>query len=75
MLLFGILSLEFRDRPYYKRSGKKIMKAKVKAKEVMYKYFNEVCYMYDFLDKHPEYKMIKYTFTFAYGYQLQYTEK
>lgn len=51
------------------------MKAKVKMKQVMYKYFNEACYMYEWLYAHPEYKMVKYNFTFQYGYQLQYVEK
>lgn len=44
-------------------------------KKFMVEYFNEICYMDDFLDKHPEYKMIKYQFTFQYGYILYYTEK
>lgn len=51
------------------------MKVKVREKQVMYKYFNEYCYLYDWLQEHKEYKMVKYNFTFAYGYQLQYTEK
>lgn len=38
-------------------------------------YFNEVCYMYEWLENHPQYKMIKYTFSFSYGYCLYYTEK
>lgn len=46
-----------------------------KQKEVMMEYFNEALYMYDFLEEHPEYKMIKYSFTFAYGYKLEYVEK
>ena len=37
--------------------------------------FNEVCYMYDWLEEHPEYKMIDYKFTFQFGYILYYTEK
>ena len=44
-------------------------------KEIKTKYFNEVCYMDDWLNEHPEYKFIKYNFTFAYGYCLYYTEK
>lgn len=51
------------------------MKVKVREKQVMYKYFDEYCYLYDWLQEHKEYKMVKYNFTFAYGYQLQYTEK
>lgn len=43
--------------------------------KVMVEYFSEVCYMYDFLEKHPEYKMVDYKFTFAYGYVLHYMEK
>ena len=46
-----------------------------KDKEVKVKYFNEVAYMYQWLEENKQYKMIKYNFTFAYGYQLQYTEK
>lgn len=45
------------------------------GKEIMVEYFNEVCYMDDWLDEHPEYKMVKYQFTFQYGYILYYTEK
>ena len=37
--------------------------------------FNEVCYMFDWLEEHPEYKMVDYKFTFAYGYILYYTEQ
>lgn len=44
-------------------------------KKVMVEYFSEACYMYDFLAKHKEYKMVKYEFTFAYGYALYYVEK
>ena len=44
-------------------------------KEIKTKYFNEVCYMDDWLNEHPEYKFIKYKFTFSYGYCLYYTEK
>lgn len=46
-----------------------------KVNEVKTKYFNEIAYMYDFLKEHPELKMVKYNFTFAYGYCLQYVEK
>lgn len=46
------------------------------GKEIMIKdCFSEVCYVYEWLDKHPEYKMVDCKFTFSYGYQLQYTEK
>ena len=46
------------------------------GKEIKVKYgFNEACYMHDWLDKHPEYKMVDYKFTFQYGYILYYTEK
>lgn len=48
---------------------------KANEKQVMVEYFNEVAYMYDFLEKHPEYKLVDYKFTFAYGYILHYTEK
>lgn len=44
-------------------------------KEIMVEYFGEAYNMYDFLGKHPEYKMVKYSFTFAYGYKLEYVEK
>ncbi len=37
--------------------------------------FSEVCYMFDWLAEHPEYKMVEYKFTFAYGYILYYVEK
>lgn len=39
------------------------------------KYFNELCYMYQWLEENPQYKMIDYSFTFSYGYCLKYTEK
>lgn len=39
------------------------------------KYFAEAYYMYRFLEENKQYKMVKYTFTFAYGYCLQYAEK
>jgi hypothetical protein len=39
------------------------------------KYFPEVADMYKFLEENPQYKMVQYKFTFAYGYQLVYTEK
>lgn len=45
------------------------------TKNIMVEYFSEACYMYDFLAKHPEYKMVNYKFTFQYGYILYYTEK
>jgi hypothetical protein len=45
------------------------------GKEMMVKYFGEVCYMYDWLEKHPEFQKVKYDFTFQYGYMLYYTEK
>lgn len=48
----------------------------VDGKEIMVKYdFAEIYNMYDWLDKHKEYKMVNYKFTFAYGYILYYTEK
>lgn len=45
------------------------------GKEIMVEYFNEIHYMYDWLNNHPEYKMVEYKFTFSYGYMLYYTEK
>lgn len=46
------------------------------GKEIKVKYgFNEVCYMDDWLKENPQYKMVDYKFTFAYGYILYYTEK
>lgn len=45
------------------------------GKELKVKYFNEVCYMYDWLDKNPEYEKVDYKFTFQYGYILYYVEK
>ena len=47
----------------------------MKKHNVKTKYFNEVCYMYQFLSNNPQCKMIKYNFTFSYGYCLQYIEK
>lgn len=44
-------------------------------KEIKTKYFSEACYMYDFLTENPQYKMVNYSFTFAYGYCLKYKEK
>lgn len=44
-------------------------------KEIKTKYFNEVCYMYKFLEENKQYKIVKYNFTFAYGYCLYYAEK
>lgn len=52
------------------------LETKAEEKEIKTKfYFNEICYMYDWLEKHPEYKMVKYKFTFQFGYMLWYTEK
>ena len=45
------------------------------APKTQTKYFAEAYYMYRFLEENKQYKMVKYTFTFAYGYCLQYTEK
>ena len=46
------------------------------GKEIMVKYyFTEAYEMDDWLEKHPEYKMVKYKFTFQYGYILYYVEK
>ena len=46
------------------------------GKEIMVKYyFAEHCDMDDWLNEHPEYKMVKYKFTFQYGYILYYVEK
>lgn len=46
------------------------------GKEIMVKYyFAESCDMDDWLEKHPEYKMVNYKFTFQFGYILYYTEK
>ena len=39
------------------------------------KYFSEVYYMYQFLKENKNYKMVKYNFTFSYGYCLCYMEK
>ena len=47
----------------------------VKEKIQMKKYFGEAYQMYDWLAEHPEYKMVDYSFTFAYGYCLVYVEK
>lgn len=44
-------------------------------KETKTKYFAEAYCMYEWLKENPQYKMLKYNFTFAYGYCLQYTEK
>ena len=43
--------------------------------QTMTKYFPEYSDMYHWLEKNKQYKMIKYNFTFAYGYCLQYVEK
>lgn len=48
---------------------------KAEVKEVKVKYFAEAYYMYQFLQENKQYKMIDYSFTFAYGYCLKYTEK
>lgn len=48
---------------------------KADGKEVKTKYFAEAYYMYKFLQENKQYKMIDYSFTFAYGYCLKYTEK
>lgn len=48
---------------------------KSQMENIMVKYFGEYADLYDWLNKHPEYKMVKYSFTFAYGYQLQYMKK
>lgn len=46
------------------------------GKEIMVKYgFAEYYNMDDWLKEHPEYKMVKYKFTFQYGYILYYAEK
>lgn len=42
---------------------------------MMVKYFGEAYEMYDWLEKNKQYKMVKYEFTFAYGYKLVYEEK
>ena len=39
------------------------------------KYFPEAYNMYEWLKENKQYKMVKYNFTFAYGYCLYYTEK
>ncbi len=44
------------------------------GKQIMVKYFSEGYYMYKFLREHKEYEMVNYSFTFAYGYRLQYVE-
>lgn len=43
--------------------------------KVKTKYFAEAYYMYRFLEENKQYKMVKYNFTFSYGYCLYYTEK
>lgn len=45
------------------------------GKEIMVQYFSEGYYMYKFLQENRQYEMVKYNFTFAYGYCLYYTEK
>jgi len=46
------------------------------GKEIKVKYyFAEAYEMDDWLKEHPEYKMVKYKFTFQYGYILYYVEK
>lgn len=45
------------------------------TEKVKLKYFSEYCYMYQFLQENKQYKMLDYSFTFAYGYCLKYTEK
>lgn len=39
------------------------------------KYFAEAYYMDEWLKENKQYKMVKYNFTFAYGYCLYYQEK
>lgn len=48
---------------------------KADGKETKVKYFGEAYYMYKFLQENKQYKMLDYSFTFAYGYCLKYTEK
>ena len=48
---------------------------KAEEKKIMVQYFAEAYQMYDFLAENKQYKMIDYSFTFAYGYCLKYTEK
>lgn len=43
--------------------------------EIKTKYFAEAYYMHQWLMENKKYKMIKYNFTFAYGYCLYYAEK
>lgn len=46
------------------------------GKEIQVKYyFAEACDMDDWLQEHPQYKMVDYKFTFQYGYILYYAEK
>lgn len=45
------------------------------TQKISTKYFPECSHMYDWLMENKQYKMVKYSFTFAYGYQLFYTEK
>lgn len=47
----------------------------MKAEKFKLKYFPEYADMYKFLMENKQYKMIDYSFTFAYGYCLKYTEK
>lgn len=43
--------------------------------KVKTKYFAEAYYMYQFLEENKKYKMVKYNFSFAYGYCLYFAEK
>lgn len=45
------------------------------VKKYQLKYFPEYSDMYKFLQENKQYKMLDYSFTFAYGYCLKYTEK
>lgn len=49
--------------------------AQTKQTEIKKKYFSEAYYMYRYLEENKQYKMLKYDFTFAYGYCLYYMEK
>ena len=73
-VLCDTMVLKIRDRQ--NSAGSWLIMKTADGKEIKVKYgFNEVCYMDDWLNKHPEYKIVDYKFTFAYGYILYYTEK
>jgi hypothetical protein len=48
---------------------------KADAGKIMVEYFGEAAYMYDWLAENPQFKMVKYEFTFQHGYILYYKLK